>query len=222
MTDHDADPTRDRLLYHVADDLHPVGEGARPWRRVAVWLALAAIVVIWQPAIVGLRFDAAALGPFVSWGLSAVELAVAGLLLWLAAREGLPSRRMPSAWTMAALGVAVGVIVALTLATFAISPTILPPDLTWRANARCYRSTVSAAIPLLLALSWLLLRWLPTRPGLAGTLAAASAGLAADAGWRLACPVSDPAHVFTSHTGAVLTVTILGALATRWIARWRR
>ena len=55
---------------------------------------------------------------------------------------------------------------------------------------------------------------------LAGALCGLAAGLMADAGWRLFCHYSDPAHVFGAHTLAILITTATGSLLCgRWLAR---
>ena len=46
-------------------------------------------------------------------------------------------------------------------------------------------------------------------------------GVMADAGARLFCWVSSPLHVLISHGGAIVAVTIGGALAAVLIDRWR-
>lgn len=41
----------------------------------------------------------------------------------------------------------------------------------------------------------------PTRPVVAGALLGLGAGLMANAGWRLFCHFSEPAHVLSAHVG---------------------
>jgi hypothetical protein len=226
MTDRDESTPPDALLRQIAGDIAPVRQATVPWRRVALWIPLAVIVMVALPAVAGLRVDARILGPVASWGLSALQVTIAAALVWMAAREGLPSRRLPSAWTRLALGAALAGAVGLTFVTFAVSPTTLSSGLTrgiapGQTTLFCYRGTLSAAAPLVLAAAWVLMRWLPTRPWLAGAMAGGGAGLAADAGWRLVCPVSAPSHVLAAHTTAVLTLAVAGAISARLLAYWR-
>ena len=68
---------------------------------------------------------------------------------------------------------------------------------------------------------WLAARALPTRPALAGALYGLGAGLMADAGVRLFCWVSAPAHVLVAHGGAILCLAAAGALAATVIERMK-
>jgi len=63
---------------------------------------------------------------------------------------------------------------------------------------------------------WLAARAFPLRPRLAGALYGIGAGLMADAGWRLFCHFSGPAHVLGAHT---LGVIVTGLLGTVWATR---
>ena len=62
----------------------------------------------------------------------------------------------------------------------------------------------------------------PTRPALAGALLGLGAGLMADAGWRLFCHFSEPAHVLSAHLGAVVIATLLGSALATAICRAQR
>ncbi|HUQ88064.1 MAG TPA: NrsF family protein, partial [Vicinamibacterales bacterium] len=57
----------------------------------------------------------------------------------------------------------------------------------------------------------------PTRPAIAGALLGLGAGLMADAGWRIFCHFSEPAHVLSAHLAAVLMSTLIGSLAARYV-----
>jgi hypothetical protein len=89
----------------------------------------------------------------------------------------------------------------------------------WRADTFCVRGSLAAGAPLLFLAGWWLGRSLPGQPWLAGALFGAGAGLTADAGWRLVCPVSDPWHVLVSHTGAVVVLATIGAVGAYLVAR---
>jgi hypothetical protein len=52
----------------------------------------------------------------------------------------------------------------------------------------------------------------PTRPALAGALIGLGAGLIADAGWRIFCHFSEPAHVLSAHLAAVVISAVIGAV----------
>jgi hypothetical protein len=82
-------------------------------------------------------------------------------------------------------------------------------------------STIAGAI-LVGLFSWVFRNSLTTRPAVAGALYGAGAGLAINASWRLACPVSTPWHAFGAHGAAVIATAILGAFAGRILAARRR
>ena len=80
--------------------------------------------------------------------------------------------------------------------------------LIWRI---CFAGTLAGALPPLLVSAWLVARAFPLRPAVAGALYGLGSGLMADAGWRLFCHFSDPAHVFGAHIAAVAVSAALGA-----------
>lgn len=67
-------------------------------------------------------------------------------------------------------------------------------------------------------------RAFPTRPAIAGGLCGLSAGVLSDAGWRLSCWISDPAHIIESHGLALLSLAAAGSLLAVIcdLPRWRR
>jgi hypothetical protein len=49
---------------------------------------------------------------------------------------------------------------------------------------------------------------------IAGALLGLGAGLIADAGWRIFCHFSEPAHVLSAHLAAIVMSTAIGSLLT--------
>ena len=77
-----------------------------------------------------------------------------------------------------------------------------------------------SALPAVVLANILAARAYPTRPRFAGALLGLGAGLMADAGWRLFCHYSEPAHVLSAHLGGVVVSMLIGvALATRFTSR---
>jgi len=74
-------------------------------------------------------------------------------------------------------------------------------------------------VPALVIAAILTARALPVRPAVAGALYGLGCGLVADAGLRLYCDYSVPLHVLFAHGGAVLGVTMAGALVAVVVAR---
>src|SRR5262245_652101 len=70
--------------------------------------------------------------------------------------------------------------------------------------------------------SWVLRDSLVARPTVTGALYGAGAGLAINAGWRIACPVSTPWHALGSHGAAIVATVISGALIGRLLGSRRR
>ncbi|MGE0813809.1 MAG: NrsF family protein [Vicinamibacterales bacterium] len=209
------------LLAAVQRDLAPVAP-RRLGRGLMLWTPLAILACAGLPVVVGIRADAAVLGRWWTWGASAVQLAAALWFVWAGARESRPGRRLPVTALAAALIGAALLVLALTAATFRVSPTVLGDALLpWRAGSFCFKGSVAVGAPLLIVAAGWLGRALPGAPWLAGALFGGGAGLAADATWRLLCPVSDPWHVLASHGGAVLTTAVLGAVLAEVVARWR-
>jgi hypothetical protein len=86
----------------------------------------------------------------------------------------------------------------------------------WRV---CFGATIFTALPALAFSGWLVARAFPLRPRVAGALYGLGSGLLADAGWRLFCHFSDPAHVFGAHTAAVALVCVLGVVTATSLTR---
>jgi hypothetical protein len=142
-------------------------------------------------------------------------------LIALALREAVPGRSIGSRAVMLVVGLVGGLSAVVTLRTWSVSPTTLDPFSPLIVGEICFTGTVLAAMPLLVAAAVLAHRAFTVSPWSAGALYGLGAGLGADAGWRLFCHFSDPAHVFPTHTGAVIVVGLLGMLVAR-VTAWGR
>jgi len=120
-------------------------------------------------------------------------------------------------------------VVFVTLLTFSTSPANqpllrVPPkvnemlrDSPWIMGFACgIGSTVAGGI-LVLLFSWVFRNSLVSRPTVAGALYGAGAGLAINAGWRIACPISTPWHALGAHGAAIIATVLLGALFGRFL-----
>ncbi|HEX6738195.1 MAG TPA: NrsF family protein [Vicinamibacteria bacterium] len=203
------------LRDEVERTLAPVRPLPAPGRRLLALLPLAAALPALVLAAWGLRGDREAVGPLLLWAGSALQVLAGLALMGAALRESVPARlRGPGALAAQGLG-ALGLVGALTFATFVASPTQVPLLAEARYFRICFTHTFELGLLPLLGLGLLLRRGLTARPGLAGTLAGLGAGLLADAGWRLFCHVSAPGHVFGAHLGAVLALAAASGLAGR-------
>jgi hypothetical protein len=205
----------DALRLHVAGDLQPVKPLAAPWRRT-LWLAPVAIALLTGfAAALGLRADAPLLGPALTWGASAAEMCLALALCAAALREAVPGTSLPRRAIAASLLLTIAAILAITWITWTSSPTRVPSRIAAWVWQVCFGATIVSALPPLALAGWLAARAFALRPALTGALYGLGAGLMADAGWRLFCHFSHPAHVVGAHLLAVVVVCGLGAAVAR-------
>ena len=221
MADRGMTPPAD-LRRAIANDLRPVVPLASPFRRTLLLIPLAIVLLFAAPAIFGYRRDAPALGVSLTW-LASIAQMVLGLAITAAAlREAVPGTTLSRRAVGAAFGLALFAAFAITWLTWRASATTIAPGFVGYVWRVCLAGTILSALPLLAAAGWLAARAFPLRPRIAGALYGVGAGLVADAGWRLFCHFSDPAHVLQSHTVAILLLGFLGATLTRMATRTRR
>jgi hypothetical protein len=153
-------------------------------------------------------------------------------LVWIAAHESIPAGRLPRQMLYSAAVAASLVVVFVTLLTFSTSPVTaalrVPPqinetlrDSPWIMGFACGIGSTLAGGILVLFFSWVFRNSLATRPTEAGALYGAGAGLAINAGWRIACPFSTPWHALGAHGAAIIATVILGALIGRFLGNRR-
>jgi hypothetical protein len=203
----------------IARDFQPVRPLARPAVR-ALWLSpLALVLLVASAAAFGLRRDSPSLGLVLTWGASSLQTILGLALIAAALREAVPGTSL----TRRALGVAfattVIAVATVTWATWAVSPTRIVPWAVLYVWRVCFGATILTALPALAFSGWLVARAFPLRPRFAGALYGLGSGLLADAGWRLFCHFSDPAHVFGAHTAAVAVVCVLGVVTATSLTR---
>ena len=209
------------LRGRLAADYAPVRAIPSPLARTTWLLPLAALALLAPPLVFEVRGDAARLGFSGTWGASVIQM-IAGLALAAAAlRESVPGR----AWSRTAIALWLGLPQALlmltTLASWEMSPVLLRRQW-WLIGVACFSGSLASALPAVALASVLAARAYPTRPVVAGALLGLGAGLMADAGWRLFCHFSEPAHVLSAHVGAVLVSMLAGALLAPAICRAQR
>jgi hypothetical protein len=221
MMDHSPPPPQE-LLQAIARDLRPVRPSPPPIRlagRLAPVALLASWLILW---FMGVRRDAAALGPLVIWGASALQFAAGIVLVWIAAREATPARRLPRQTVSSAAGAALLVIVLVTLLTYwsaaARGPVRVAP---LNLDFACGLSSTVAGGLLVLLFAWMFRNSVATRPAVAGALYGAGAGLVINADWRIVCPGSGFRHALGAHGAAVLATVLLGALIGWALGAWR-
>lgn len=203
------------LWARVEADAAPVEPLDSPWRRSLVllfWSALSLVVVLLS---FGLREDCSTLGIGLSWLPSFVALALAYLLFVLAGRESIPGagiRPLPAIlWSLAACGIHL----AISHLTYKQSPNSVPPEQAGQMHTMCVMATLAIGAPLILLGVRIAHSGLLIRPWVAGLLTGVSAGVVADAVWRLHCPYTGPEHFFLAHTGPYAALIVFGLLVLR-------
>jgi hypothetical protein len=206
----------DPLRSAVVRDLRAVRPLRGPGARVLWLLPIAGILLIGSVLAFGLRIDSPRLGLMLTWGLSIGQMAASLVLMRAALQEAVPGTTLSRRAIGLAFGTGMSAVVTITWITWLASPTTIPlraVAYVWRI---CFGATILTALPALILAGLLVARAFPLRPRLAGALYGLAAGLMADAGWRLFCHYSDPAHVFGAHSLAVAVTTLLGvALSAR-------
>jgi hypothetical protein len=221
------------LMRAIAQDLGPVRPSPQPLCLVLRMAPLALLVSSVILLAIGPRQDSRLLGPLLTWGASGAQFVLAIALVWIAAHESMPAGRLPRPMVYTAAFAAFLVVVLVTLLTFSTSPASepllpVPPWVNeklrvspWIIGFACgIGSTVAGGI-VVLFFSWIFRNSLASRPTVAGALYGAGAGLAINAGWRIACPFSTPWHALGAHGAAVIATVILGALIGRYLGNRR-
>lgn len=221
------------LMRAIAQDLRPVRPSPRPLHLALRMIPLALLVSSVVLLAIGPRHDSEKLGPLLTWGASAAQFVLAIALIWIAAHESTPSGKLPRPLLYSAAIAASLVVVFVTLLTFSTSPASepllrLPPRVNemlrtspWIMGLGCGIGSTVAGGVLVLFFSWMFRNSLATRPTVAGALYGAGAGLAINAGWRIACPVSTLWHALGAHGAAIIATVILGALIGRFLGNRR-
>ena len=204
------------LLDAVKRDLKPVRPLASPERRALALLPVGIALLVGMPELWSWRTHAA-LAPWPSWGLSALETMLSLVILTAGFREAVPGRELSGRVLTALMCTACVsfVLINMTLK----SPAGISHALWIQWFWECIRTAITFSIPALIAPAWLVSRALPNRPAWSGALCGFGVGLMADAGLRLLCWDGDCMHVLVAHGGAILILVALGALSATIVER---
>jgi hypothetical protein len=217
------------LMRAIAQDLKPVKPSPQPLQLALRMVPLALLVSSLILLAIGPRYDSRILGPLLTWGASAAQFVLAIVLVWIAAHESTPASRLPRQMVYLAVVAGCLLVICVTLLTFSTSPANepllrVPPqvnemlrDSPWIMGFACGIGSTLAGGILVLFFSWVFRNSLAIRPTVAGALYGAGAGLAINAGWRIACPFSTPWHALGAHGAAIIATVILGALIGRYL-----
>jgi hypothetical protein len=206
------------LRARLAAEYKPVRPLAAPLARVLWLLPFAVMAVAAAPLVFNVRTDAMRLGWMGLWGASGLQVLTGLALMAAALREAVPGR----GWTVTAAALWISVplvlVVMVTLNSWESSPAVVRSGW-WFVGLLCFGGSFASGLPVVALASVLAARAYPTRPALAGALLGLGAGLVADAGWRVFCHFSEPAHVLSAHVGAVLMSMLAGSLLATVICR---
>jgi hypothetical protein len=211
------------LRRRIAADLEPVRPLAPPWRRALVLapvgMLLAALVLGYFGRREDLPFAAVAGG-----GLSKLEALAGVVFVGLALYDAIPGRIIARRALVLVFLAGCALVTGITVTTLVISPSDVPPGLAGQFAVYCLEGSTLVGLPALLVAAALAARALPVRPLLVGALYGFGSGLLSDSGWRLYCSTSALSHVLLAHGGAIVVLTIAGAVLAEAIdrTRWRR
>lgn len=204
------------LIQAISQDLTPVRPSPQPLhlalRMGPLALLLSSLILV----AMGVRGDSTTLGPLLTWGASGGQFVLAIALVWIAAHESTPAGRLPRQIVYSAAAGAFFVVLTITLLTFSTSPAGgTTRDSRWIADVACGLGSTIAGGILILLFRRIFRNSVATRPTVAGALYGAGAGVAINAGWRVACPVSTIRHALGAHGAAIIMTVLLGALIGR-------
>jgi hypothetical protein len=176
-----------------------------------LWVApFALLALIAAPIYFNVRSDASQLGWFIGWGASLVQVGVGFVLIGAALRDSVPGRAWSAVALAALIVVPIVAMIVVTMITWQGSPMPLRRGF-WLVGAVCLGGSAATALPVVAIANVLAARAYPIRPAVVGVLLGLGAGLMADAGWRMFCHYSEPAHVLSAHAGGVAVAALAGA-----------
>jgi hypothetical protein len=204
------------LIDSLAKGLAPVTPLWRPGKRAAAWVFAAAVYIAALAVGVSMRAPNAASADAAFW-LTQIVAAATGVLACRAACASV----VPGASIRAgAWAVLAGGFWLLTLVT------ARSQDVDWSQVPAashewlCVGFIVIGGAPLMLALTWMLRRGAPLRPGMTAAFAALAVGALANIGACVSLPHANGAITLAWHGGVVLTLVALAALSGRLVFAW--
>jgi len=199
------------LRARMQADYRPVRVLRSPLARAMSVVPIALVVLFAASMAFNVRPDAAQLGFIGVWGLSVIQFVIGLAVVVAALRESVPGRGWSSGAIALWLAIPIAGVIGVTMFSWNVSPVLLRNQW-WEIGGICFAGSAATALPLVALSAILASRAYPTRPAIAGLLLGLGAGLIADAGWRIFCHFSEPAHVLSAHLAAVVAAAIIGSL----------
>jgi hypothetical protein len=196
----------------IVGSLAPVRPLPTPSRRLWMLAPPGLLLAVTAPLLNGHRADLGADAFLLTWGVTGLQSTLGLWLLALGFREAVPGRNVSPRALTVAVGLTAMLVLGATLVTNAASPTVVSAGRAWQYWSECVVWPMVIGAPFMVLATLMAVRAFPTRPAIAGALCGLSAGILSDAGWRLSCWISEPAHVISSHGVAVLGLAAAGSL----------
>ncbi len=215
-----SEPLPPRLKEAVSEDLAPVRPLGPSWRRalaVVPCLVVAGVII----ALSGIRGDVDAMGPWLSWGASALLVAIAIGGFVLLARESVPGSGVPLSMILAGAAIAGVIEFAFARSVHQATPNPAPANQTVQMVGACFVAIVLFAAPCVFVGAVMVRRALPARPAMCGALAGAAGTIGAEGLWRLHCPFTDAGHFAFGHVLPAVVFAVAAMLLFRRFARPR-
>jgi hypothetical protein len=215
--------TEDRLLEKLkkdlAGDFAPVKPLKESWKRALWILPITMLFMEFTLAVFHLRTDYAAIGLPVLWIFCSIQVIVCFLIFKTSLKSCVPGSYQ-SPLSLACIGLTgLAIYLFISWRTFQISPFWPPAGRGLSLGIACMTTIGVMGILALLFGLFLTRRGLPLRARATGLLLGLGSGLAAEAAWRLHCPITSWRHILLFHTGAVFIVVVLGMVLGYF---WRR
>jgi hypothetical protein len=199
------------LIHRLAADLHPVRPARHPAAATALWLGVAAAVILVAVLVSGLRDDLAAR---LATGFDMPQIlaaAATGVLAGFAAFQlALPER--DRRWALLPLPAAVAWLATMGWGCLQDLANLGPEALRVGASLPCMTFIVGLGVPLTVAMLWLARHAAWLRPGPVAALGGLSAAALASVGLSLIHHLDAAVMVLLWHGVSVLVVAGLASL----------
>jgi hypothetical protein len=206
----------DRLLKQLKKDLGgsfgPVKPLPVPWKR-AIWIFPVSLLLTGITLMsFHLRPDYAAFRPMAFWGFCLLQIIASYLILTVSLEACIPGSARASGFFIAAGLLGLAVQVSLSWFIYRISPNFPAPGLEWHLGTACMLGVCMLGILALFSGFLLARAGLPIRARVAGVLFGLASGLAAEASWRVHCPITSWKHILLFHDGAIVAMAACGVI----------
>ncbi|MCC6131150.1 MAG: DUF1109 family protein [Acidobacteria bacterium] len=206
-------PLHKSLRKSAAGGFPPVRPVVNPEKRALVLLAFVPVMVFVLLAAMGLRHDAATLGPMMTWGPLVLQTGLGLLLVATGLVLTIPGRATGRGLPLSLLATGLLAFLSQTFATHSVSAGPAATPTTTAPGSACMAVETLVGIASLTLVVVLARSLSPSRVLWPCVLAAAGTGLIGEGIYRLHCSISDPAHVLLWHGGSILVLIAAASTA---------